>query len=156
MPSGNSPSGEAEQMPAFITSKWGLGRETRAVLVCIPTNSVRGFPFLHTLSSSSRGSYPTVWFASPSQFAQIALWAFRPDPYSKQCSLHLPAQPLLASGGCKRLCCFSAGGVTVGLIICGFKFFVYFSSQLYCPLLSRLTTDSAVRVFPGVWKLLSF
>ena len=33
MPSGNSPSGEAEQMPAFITSKWGLGRKARAALL---------------------------------------------------------------------------------------------------------------------------
>ena len=47
----------------------------------------------------SRGSDPTVWFASPSQFAQIALTASRPDSYSRQCSLCLPAQPLLASGG---------------------------------------------------------
>ena len=29
-----------------------------------------------------------------------------------------PALPPLASGGCRRLCCFSAGGVTVGLVIC--------------------------------------
>ena len=36
---------------------------------------------------------------------------FRPDPYSKQCSPHLLAQPLLASGGYRHLCCFSAGGV---------------------------------------------
>ena len=39
MPSGNSPSGEAEQMPAFITSKWGLGREARAALLRIRTRS---------------------------------------------------------------------------------------------------------------------
>ena len=33
----------------------------------------------------------------------------------------LPAQPPLASGGCRRLHCFSAGGVTVGLSMCGFN-----------------------------------
>ena len=41
----------------------------------------------------------------------------------KHCSLRLPrlpALPPLASGGCRHLCCFSAGGVTVGLIICWF------------------------------------
>ena len=41
----------------------------------------------------------------------------------KHCSprlLHLPALPPLASGGCRRLRCFSAGGVTVGLVICWF------------------------------------
>ena len=32
----------------------------------------------------------------------------------------LPAQPPLANGGCRRLRCFSAGGVTVGLTICEF------------------------------------
>ena len=34
---------------------------------------------------------------------------------------HLPAQPPLANGGCRRLHCFSAGGVTIGLVICGFN-----------------------------------
>ena len=47
---------------------------------------------------------------------------------------HLPAQPLLASGVCRRLRCFSAGGVTVGLVICCFYLFIYFSSLLCCPL----------------------
>ena len=43
-----------------------------------------------------------------------------------------PAPP--AGGGCWRLHCFSTGGVTVGHVICGFKLFIYFSSQLCCPL----------------------
>ena len=38
---------------------------------------------------------------------------------------HLPAQPPLANGGCRRLRCFSAGGVTVGLLICGFCLFIF-------------------------------
>ena len=46
----------------------------------------------------------------------------------------LPAQPPLASGMCRRLRCFSAGGVTVGLAICRFYLFIYFSSLLCCPL----------------------
>ena len=33
MPNGNSLSGEAVQMPASATSKWGLGREERAALL---------------------------------------------------------------------------------------------------------------------------
>ena len=45
-----------------------------------------------------------------------------------------PALPLLASRGCRRLCCFSAGGVTGGLVICWFKLFIYFSFLLCCPL----------------------
>ena len=56
-----------------------------------------------------------------------------PDPYSKQWSPCLPAQPPLASGGCRRLCCFSTGRVTIGLVICGFEI-IYFSSLLCCPL----------------------
>ena len=42
---------------------------------------------------------------------------------TKHCSPRLtrfPALPPLASGGCRRLRCFSAGGVTVGLVICWF------------------------------------
>ena len=37
MPNGNSPSGEAEQMSASITSKQGLAREERAALPSIRT-----------------------------------------------------------------------------------------------------------------------
>ena len=34
-----------------------------------------------------------------------------------QPALRLLAQPLLANGACRRLRCFSAGGITVGLAI---------------------------------------
>ena len=59
------------------------------------------------LFAFSWGSYPTVCFAISCNFPQIAFGTFRPSPYSKQCSPRLPAQ--LASGGCGRLRCFSAG-----------------------------------------------
>ena len=36
------------------------------------------------------------------------------------CLTCFPALPPLAIGGCRRLCCFSTGGVTVGLVICWF------------------------------------
>ena len=39
---------------------------------------------------------------------------------TKRCSPRFPALPLLACGGCRCLCCFSAGGVTVGLVISWF------------------------------------
>ena len=52
----------------------------------------------------------------------------------KHCSPCLPAQPPLASGGCRPLRCFSTGGVTVGLVICWFQLIIYFSSLLCCPL----------------------
>ena len=37
MPKGNSPSGEAAQMPAPSTSKLGLGREAQAALLRVRT-----------------------------------------------------------------------------------------------------------------------
>ena len=37
MPKGNSPSGEAAQPPASITSKRGLGREAQAALLRVRT-----------------------------------------------------------------------------------------------------------------------
>ena len=37
MPNSNCPSGEAVQMPAFTTSKQGLGREARATFVRVRT-----------------------------------------------------------------------------------------------------------------------
>ena len=39
MPNGNSPSGEAVQMPASATSKQGLGREARAALLRVRTGA---------------------------------------------------------------------------------------------------------------------
>ena len=44
----------------------------------------------------SHGRYPTVWFASPNYFAQIALRVFRPDSYSQRCS---PRRASLPSPG---------------------------------------------------------
>ena len=37
MPNGNSPSGEAAQMPAPATSKWGWGMEARAAMLRVRT-----------------------------------------------------------------------------------------------------------------------
>ena len=46
-------------------------------------------------------------------------WGILAQIIKKHCSLRLPAQPQLASGGCRYLRCFSAGGVTIGHAICG-------------------------------------
>ena len=67
----------------------------------------------------------------------MAAHASRGPILKKHCCLRLlllPAQPPLASGRCRCLRCFSAGGVTVGLVICWFWLFIYFSSLLCCPL----------------------
>ena len=82
------------------------------------------------------------------------LRAFRPIPYSKQCSPCLLAQPPLASGRCRRLCFFSAGSFHWACNL--WVLIIYFSSWLCYLLWFQVSPDSPVRVFPGVWKLLSF
>ena len=108
----------------------------------------------------SRGRYPTVWFASPNYFTQIALGVFRPDSYSKRCSpcraappcpdpaclWHMQVCALLLHWGSYR----RARNLQV-LIVC-----LFFLPVMLPSVLPRLVTDSAVRRFPGVWKLLSF
>ena len=51
-----------------------------------------------------------------------------------QAALHLPAQPPLANGVCRRLRCFSAGGVTYRRARNVWFLIIYFSSLLCCPL----------------------
>ena len=82
------------------------------------------------------------------------LRAFRPIPYSKQCSPCLLAQPPLASGRCRRLCFFSAGSFHWACNL--WVLIIYFSSWLCYLLWFQVSPDSPVRVFPGVWKLLFF
>ena len=70
-----------------------------------------------------------------------------------QPALRLPAQPLLANGGCRRLRWGSylrARNVRVLFV------YLFFLPVMLPSVLPRLGTDSAVRRFPGVWKLLSF
>ena len=84
------------------------------------------------------------------------LRAFRPCPYSKQCSPCLPAQPPLVSGGCGHLRCFSAGSYRWACNLWVLIIYLSFLPVMLPSKVPRLTTDSAVRVFPGFWKLLSF
>ena len=103
-----------------------------------PANSVPSFVLCPVLVVSYVGAFCVVAIPQSGLLTQVSsLWL--PSEHSgpilrKQCSRHLPAQPPLASGRCRRLRCFSARGVTVGLVICGFKLFIYFSSRLCCPL----------------------
>ena len=90
-------------------------------------------------------SYPTVWFAIPSEFPQIALRAFRASPYSKQCSLRLPAQPRLLVALLLRWGSYRWARNLWVLII-----YLFFLPVMLPSVVLRLTTDSAVRVFPGV------
>ena len=79
-----------------------------------------------------------------------------PSPYPKQCSRHLPGQPPLASGGCGHLCCFSAGSYQWAHNLRVLIIYLFFLPVMLPSEVPSLATDSPVRVFPGVWKLLSF
>ena len=102
--------------------------------------------------------YPTVWFAGPNYFAQIALGVFRPDPYSKRCSprrASLPSPRLLVA--CAGVCAASPQGELHRARNLWFLIVYIFFLPVMLPfVLSRPGTDSAARRFPGVWKLLSF
>ena len=63
MPNGNSPSGEAVQMPASATSKWGLGREAReawAAVLC----KIRAECPVHNQSEPTWASKPDCGIAT--------------------------------------------------------------------------------------------
>ena len=78
------------------------------------------------------------------------------SPYPKQCSLRLPDQTLLASGGCGWLRCLSIGSYHWARNLWVLITYLFFLPVMLPSEVPRLTTDSQVRVFPGVWKLLSF
>ena len=100
--------------------------------------SVPFFVLCVVLAVSCVRAFRVVAIPQSGMLAQVSsLWLHSGQSgpiLKKHCSLHLPAQPPLASGGCRRLCCFSAGGVTGGLVICWFKLFIYFSFLLCSPL----------------------
>ena len=95
-----------------------------------PANSVPSFVLCTVLAVSYVRAFLVVAIPQSGLLAQVSsLWLHSGHSgpiLKKPCSLHLPAQPPLASGGCRHLRCFSAGGVTVGLIICGFNYLFIF------------------------------
>ena len=94
-----------------------------------PANSVPSFVLCTVLVVSYVRAFHVVAIPQSGLLAQVSsLWLHSGHSgpiLVKQCSPHLPAQPPLASGGCRRLHCFSSGGVTPGLIICGFYLFIF-------------------------------
>ena len=76
--------------------------------------------------------------------------AFKPSPYSKQCSPPLPVQPPLAGSG------WATSPLEVALrhVICGF--YLFFLLVVLPSEIPKLPTDPLVRGFLGVWKLLLF
>ena len=105
-----------------------------------PAISVPSFVLCAVLAVSYVQAFHVVAIPQSGLLAQVSLFWLcvgRSCPIrTKHCSPRLPclpALPQLASGGCRRLCCFSAGGVTVGLVICWFYLFI-FPFLLCCPL----------------------
>ena len=76
-----------------------------------------------------------------------------------QPALRLPAQPPLANGGCRQMQASAlvlrwgryrrARNLRVLIV------YLFFLPVMLPSVLPKLGTDSAVRRFPGVWKLLS-
>ena len=99
-----------------------------------------------------------VWFASPNYFAQIAPGVLRPDSYSKRCSprcASLPSPRLLVGVQASvLLLCWGSYSRARNLRV--LIVYLFFLPVMLPSVLPRLLTDSAVRRFPGVWKLLSF
>ena len=95
-----------------------------------PANSVPSFVLCAVLAVSCVRAFRVVAIPQSALLAQVSsLWLHSGHSgpiLKKPCSPHLPAQPPLARGGCRHLRCFSAGGVTVGLIICGFNYLFIF------------------------------
>ena len=91
-----------------------------------------------------------VWVAMSHQLPQIVLRAFKPGPYPKEgrCSLGLPIQSPLNGGGCEHLSHFSTDSYCQVHILC-VCFFLMLPSVIL-----KLPTDTPVRGFPIVWKLL--
>ena len=106
-----------------------------------PASSIPSFVLCTVLAVSYVRAFRVVAIPQSGLLAQVRLFWLRVGRscpiLTKHCSLHLPclpALPPLVSGRCRRLCCFSAGGITVGLVICWFSLFIHFSFLLCCPL----------------------
>ena len=89
-----------------------------------PANSVPSFVLCDVLVVSYVRAYHVVAIPQSGLLAQVSLLQLHSGLsgliLKKYCSPCLPAQPPLASGRCRHLRCFSAGEVTVGLLICCF------------------------------------
>ena len=88
----------------------------------------------------------------------IALRVFRPDSYSQRCSPRRTSLPspllLMADAG---VCTASPlGSYRRARNLWVLIVYLFFLPVMLPSVLPKLGTDSAVRRFPGVWKLLSF
>ena len=124
-----------------LSSPYGSGCLSPAGDGLQPAFSVPSFVLCSVLAVSYVRAFRVVAIPQSGLLAQGRLFWLRVGRscliLTKHCSPCLPRLPALlplASGGCRHLHCFSAGGVTVGLVICWFSLFIYFSFLLCCPL----------------------
>ena len=113
------------QLP--LSSPYGSGCLSPAGDGLQPAFSVPSFVLCSVLAVSYVRAFRVVAIPQSDLLAQVrSFWLHVGHScpiLTKHCSPRLPrfpALPPLPSGGCRRLCCFSAGGVTVGIVICWF------------------------------------
>ena len=139
-------------LPALAACHWrGDGLQ--------PANSVPSFVLCMVLVVSYVRTFCVVAIPQSGLLAQVSLlwlhWGHSGPILKKHCHPHLPAQPMLASGGCRCLRCFSAGRVTTGLVICGFYLFIF--PPCYVALCaSKARHRLGSKSVSWFWKLLSF
>ena len=125
-----------------------------------PAISVPSFVLCAVLVVSYVRAFCVVAIPQSGMLAQVSsLWLHSGHSgpiLKKHSSLCLPAQPSLASGRCRHLCCFSAGGYRWAHNLLVLTIYLFFFPVMLPSVLPRLATHSAAKVFPGVWKLLSF
>ena len=113
------------QLP--LSSPYGSGCLSPAGDGLQPAISIPSFVLCTVLAVSYVRAFRVVAIPQSGLLAQVrSFWLCmgRSCPIlAKLCSPRLPrvpALPPLPNGGCRRLCCFSAGGVTVGFVISWF------------------------------------
>ena len=106
----SSPYGSGCLSPAGDGLQPAISVPSCVLCVVLAVSYVRAFCVVAISQSGMLAQVSSLWLHS--QHSGLIL--------KKHCSLCLPAQPPLASGRCRHLLCFSAGGVTVGLVICWF------------------------------------
>ena len=111
------------QLP--LSSPYGSGCLSLAGDSLQPAISVPSFVLFAVLAVSYVRAFCVVAIPQSGLLAQVRSFWLRVGHscpiLTNLCSPRLPrfpALPPLASGRCRRLCCFSPGGVTVGLVIC--------------------------------------
>ena len=127
-----------------------------------PTNSVLSLVLCAVLAVSYVRAFRVVAIPQSGLLPQVSSLRL-PSGHSGQiltlsnaARASLPSPRLLVVDGCGHLHCFSSGSYRWARNMWVLIIYLFFLPVMLPSVLPRLATDSAVRVFPGVWKLLSF